>query len=61
MTEVIIRYQDDNSGEMVGKLVRCKDCVFRHDVQNLQYGSCIFVSHMVDDNDYCSCGERKEQ
>lgn len=58
--EVIVLYADDgigNSiGEIVGEVVRCKDCFHFWD------GVC--KAHIdvidVDDNDFCSWGERRE-
>lgn len=74
MTEYICKeVQTDNCGylEPVKELIRCKDCEYR-----TREGSCwwhadnssIYSSEMgsiyswhVDDNDYCSMAERKEE
>lgn len=57
--EVIIKriYGDKNQEigyEEVAEVVRCKDCVKRHDGCPMQ------VWCGTDDDDYCSYGERKD-
>lgn len=41
--------------EMVGELVRCKDCMWYRD-----YDGCFFSTAEVEPNGFCSYGERKE-
>jgi len=48
--------------EWQGELVRCKDCQ-HYIVEGIttQYGWCHEYKHSVNDDDYCSSGERKEE
>lgn len=52
--------QNLHGSKYVGELIRCKDC--RHNLD----GSCEWhygtgYRWNVDDDDYCSCAERKEE
>lgn len=66
MEEVIVRYSDNGygnvSGEMVGELVRCKECRwFNHfeDKEHGEWNTC--EKHMIFMNfdDFCNYGERE--
>lgn len=49
------------TAEWQGELVRCKDCK-HYIVEGIttQYGWCHEYKHSVDEDDYCSYGERKK-
>ena len=66
--EIIVRYDDKQSfiygntlGEVVGELVRCKECVWR-DKDNQDEDYCTYVKGLADINEdsFCSYGERRE-
>ena len=47
-----------SDGELIGKLIRCKDCKYRN-----EYSYCtLYINwhHLTGDMDYCSDAERKE-
>lgn len=48
--------------EWQGEIVRCKDCK-HYIVEGIttQYGWCHEYKHSVDEDDYCSYGERREE
>lgn len=61
MSEIIVKYNDGNDhmavrgGEYVQDLVRCKDCRWYKD-----FDGCFFSTDGVDEDDFCSYGERRE-
>lgn len=64
MSEVIVRYSDNGygnvSGEIVGELVRCKECKYERDGEEFMW--CEHpngLDSIVKPDDYCSYGERK--
>ena len=69
--EIIVRYDDKQSfiygntlGEVIGELVRCKECKHNPwDFNRTDY-TCIWDDDFADrpqtPDDYCSYGERKE-
>jgi len=68
MTELIIRYAEPSAGmdravipsEVVGTLVRCKDCRHRYEEGDCtHYYWCRLNDRPVDDTDFCAWGERK--
>ena len=67
MTELIIRYAEPSGiadktvipSEVVGTLVRCKDC--RHGQYDATHYFCAEHYHKVYEDDYCSYGERGEE
>ena len=47
------------------EVVRCKKCVFYHEVKGFEYKRkkarhCVWHNALRSEDDYCSCGERKE-
>lgn len=61
MSEVIVRYDDNGygniQGEIVGEVVRCKDCWKR------PFDNCPFYEHLgyqPEDDFFCGEGERKD-
>ena len=63
MSEVIVRYFDNGYGnvigEMVGELVRCKECRYRAGKINAKGFEVCEASGMdITDDDFCSYGER---
>ena len=70
MIELIIQTAGSNSipdsvlvvGKTIGVLVRCEDCK-HYIVEGIttQYGWCHEYKHSVNEDDYCSYGERKEK
>lgn len=79
MTEVIARYEDNGygnvAGEIVGELIRCKDCKFfimaenkYHEDDFEPYPACeLFYDNWgempieVSENDFCSHAERRKE
>jgi hypothetical protein len=64
--EIIVRYDDKQSfiygntlGEVVGELVRCKECKWRGIPTACPIDN-FYAQRWTKDDDYCSCGERKE-
>lgn len=53
-------YEADFEGNPVNELIRCKDCTF-YDAE--WYGECngLGDGHMVNADDYCSWGKRREE
>ena len=66
MSEYIVRetgYPGAVMQEVVGELVRCKDCVCgeeRVDKNRLTYLFCTFAQHPTVKHNYCVWGERKD-
>ena len=66
MSEIIVKLTDSRiklkGGEYVRDLVRCKDCKYAPSY-NI-YGSLYCLKHndvAIDENDFCSYGERAEE
>ena len=68
MTEIIIRYAEPSAemdravipSEVVGTLVRCKDCKYYHKSEKYSYCNKINVKGRSPKRiDFCSYGERK--
>ena len=69
MTELIIRYAEPSGiadktvipSEVVGKLVRCKDCEYRDKTKINKKGFEVCVASGMDitDNDFCSWAKMK--
>ena len=67
--EIIVRYDDKQSfiygntlGEVVGELVRCKECKWGEVVRNHSIGFCknqCGVRSAITESSYCSYGERE--
>lgn len=67
--EIIVRYDDKQSfvygntlGEVVGELVRCKECKWGEAVRNHSIGFCenqCGVRSAITESSYCSYGERE--
>ena len=59
--EVIVLYTDDGMGnsigEIVGEVVRCKDCIYYH--KGNWYDDDVCKVHSNNDRGYCAWGERK--
>lgn len=71
MTELIIKYAEPSAemdravipSEVVGTLVRCKDCKWQKFI-DWGMGDCLHPKgsrHIAYDNHYCSYGERREE
>ena len=70
MSEVIVKYSDNGygnvSGEIVGDIVRCKECKWYGNEQKKIYECCTYwaqdggVLVPTKADDFCSYGERKE-
>lgn len=61
MAEYIVRetgYPGTLKQEIVGELVRCRDCKWRHDDSNPEYLPC--TDWYPQDNFFCAYGEREE-
>ena len=65
MQDVIYKLRDYPSADVV-EIIRCKDCKYYikpttnpHD--NSDWYMCKFFDHLMDDNDFCSSGERKTE
>lgn len=61
ITEQIVRIEtdgDETKAEVVGEIVRCKDC--KHYRDSFPYNTCdVFDAMATDAEDYCSYGERR--
>ena len=56
----IVTDGDETRAEVVGDLVRCKDC--KHYRDSFPYDICdVFDEMATDEDDFCSYGERKER
>lgn len=62
MSEWIVTYDDDGEELVKGQIVRCKDCVHYRESYKNGSGDCIYCNRhiFVVEDDYCSCGERRE-
>ena len=65
--EIIVRYDDKQSfiygntlGEVVGELVRCKECKWAKANGTYQWCGRLDSTARITADDYCSYGERKE-
>ena len=59
MSEWIVKQNQDGQLEVVGELIRCKDC--KHWDGKYHYCEIIDDSRDWDAYDYCSIAERKEE
>ena len=63
VTESSARIAYQVQQKLVGELIRCKDCKHNHDgICGWHYGVSPVDGYrwIVDDDDFCSCGERKD-
>ena len=63
MSEYIVKesgYPGELKQEIVGELVRCKDCVYYRDFEGIMCCSKTY-SVVTDQTDYCSKGVRKDE
>ena len=71
MSEYIVNetvYPGATKQEIIGELVRCRDCKYseRHVLFSQEYMQCnrrfeqYWINIFVDQNDFCSYGERKD-
>lgn len=67
MSEWIVKQNQDGQLEVVGELIRCKDCEHRkvYEMKGNTLALCnrlkTTMADAVEDNDYCSRAERKEE
>lgn len=64
ITEYIVRetsYQGATKQEVIGKLVRCRDCIYynRSELWGRSWNFCDYSENCYEESDYCSYGERK--
>ena len=60
MSEWIVKQNQDGQLEVVGELIRCKDCNFKEEYRGWNKW-CIKNSFGTTDDDFCSWAERKEE
>ena len=68
--KTIVEYSESDIGYMIRKrptvdaveVVRCRDCIYRFQNNGHNKDGCPIIDRNIwmGDNDFCSCGERKE-